>query len=136
MAFLPTVAIAQAGHVGGGDSCRNEINRHRETLYAWILSGDASGLDFSQSKTAVRDFEEYQKRMLNTLSSGKVVVTCYLDPARIQDPAAQKIARTEGISYRAITITHQPQGRLNPLHALTMKIQQGFRTSTATMIRS
>jgi hypothetical protein len=125
MALMPVMAFAQGGHVGGGDTCRDEIGKHRETIYQWIQSGDASDLDFSQSKTSVRDFSEYQKRMLNTLASGKVVVTCYLDPARIQDPAAQKIANEQGVSYRAITLTNPTTGQVEPTACINYEDQTG-----------
>ena len=37
------------------------------------------------------------------------MVTCYLDPARIHDPAAQEIVRKEGVSYKAVTIGNPPE---------------------------
>ncbi len=125
LSFLPALALAQ-GHVGGGNLCQSEIDRHRETLYQWILSGDAASLDFSGSKTEVKDFAEYRKRMLDTLAPGKVVVNCYLDPARIQDPAAQAIAAKQDVTYRAITVVNPTTGTAEPKDCINYEDAQGI----------
>ncbi len=125
MTHSPFVQAQSDGVGGGGDTCRDEISKHREMLYQWIQSGDASDLDFNQCKTDVRNFAEYQKRMLGVLQSGKVVVTCYLDPARIQDPTAQKIASEQGVSYRAITLLNPKTGNAEPTACINYEDQAG-----------
>jgi hypothetical protein len=112
-------AIAEGGHVGGGDTCKNEINRHRTTIRNWILKDEAKTLDFSVARIMGLTYDDpapaksYKREMLSVLEEGKVIVTCYLDPGRIQDPAAREITKKEGVGYRAISVGNAPSTCIN-----------------------
>ena len=112
-------AFAQGSHTGGGDQCKNEIDKHRREILAWIERDEASEMDFSQAKIAGLSYlgsmtgPSYKKSMLAVLQEGKVIVNCYLDPARLSDRDAEKIARNEGVSYRNVSISGQPSTCIN-----------------------
>jgi hypothetical protein len=103
------------GSGGGGDPCKNEIDKDRLAILNWITYGDAKNLDFSKALIPGWTFDSplpaksYKERMLSVLEPGRVVVTCFLDPSRISDPAAQKIVAAEGVSYKAVTIGNPPR---------------------------
>lgn len=92
------------GTRGGGDSCQNEIEKHRLEIRGWIQRDEASELDFSKAKVPSLTYQSYKKSMLAALEDGNVVITCYLDPAKINDPSAKAIAKKENVSYKAIMI--------------------------------
>jgi hypothetical protein len=112
-------AVAEGGHVGGGDTCKNEINRHRTTIRNWILKDEAKNLDFSVARIPGWTYDgpapakSYKRAMLAALEEGKVIITCYLDPETIQDQAAREIAKKEGVGYRAITVGNAPSTCIN-----------------------
>ncbi len=101
---------AQSGATGGGDQCKNEINQHRLEIKAWIERDEAREIDFSVAKIKDISYDftpgkiAYRKAMLEALAEGRVAINCYLDPSRIQDPKAQQIARTQGVSYREVKV--------------------------------
>jgi hypothetical protein len=104
LSFFPLQSFAQHGGVGGGDQCKNEIDKHRLQILGWIERDEAADLDFTLAKIPGQTYATYKAKMLPVLAEGKVIVTCYLDPARIADPVAQAIAAKDGVSYRAITV--------------------------------
>ena len=120
MTMSPAFSYAQGhGGVGGGDQCKNEINKHRLEILGWIERDEAKDLDFSKARVKGLTYEGlnssygYKNAMLKALKESNVKVTCYLDPARISDPAAQRIAQQEGVSYRAITVDGSPSTCIN-----------------------
>src|SRR5689334_12265136 len=104
----PALAGDGGSDRGGGDQCKNEINKNRIAIQGWIERDEAKNLDFQIANIPGWTYDEptpaksYKKSMLSVLDEGKVVVTCFLDPARIHDPEARKIAKKEGVSYKAI----------------------------------
>lgn len=84
--LLPQLALAQATGVGGGDLCKNEIDKHRTEILKWIESDQANELDFSKAQiqgwnySGTSGARSYKQEMIKVLQPGKVVVTCYLDP--------------------------------------------------------
>jgi len=81
-----STCYAQSG-VGGGDQCKNEINRHRIAIQKWILQDEAKDLDFSKAKVKGLTYENYKKNMLSALEDGKVVVRCLNKEVTIGTPA-------------------------------------------------
>ncbi len=111
LTITPTLALAQGGGVtGGGDPCKNLIDQQREAIRGWILRDEASTIDFSKAKIkGLGYFEEenktsYKTKMLEVLEPGRVIVTCYLDPARQGNSQAESVVSKTGVAYRAITI--------------------------------
>ena len=104
----PSASFSEGGHVGGGDLCKNEIDKHRLAILGWIQRDEAKDLDFSKAKVAGLIYDKYRNPMLDVLQEGRVIVTCYLDPSRISDPQAKNITEKEGVSYRGISIGNPP----------------------------
>ena len=50
--FMISISQASAGggSTGGGDQCKNEIDKDRLAILNWIESGDAKDLDFSKAR--------------------------------------------------------------------------------------
>src|SRR5262249_2981678 len=73
------------GTSGGGDPCKNEIDKHRREILGWIERDEAKDLDFSKLQVPgwtyddPRSEKRYKPSMLEVLQQGKVAVTCYLD---------------------------------------------------------
>lgn len=104
--ILPLIAHAQGTQTGGGDQCKNEINKQRVTIEKWIFDGHASELDFS--KTSNWNYfgsdgkQSYRSEMLRVLQEGKVLITCYLDPA--------SNSKIEGVDRKSITVGNPARG--------------------------
>ncbi len=106
---LPMSYADGAGSGGGGDPCKNEIDRHRVAIQGWIARDEATGLDFSKALVSGWNDDSYKQSMLKYLEPGKVVVTCYLDPARINDPDALRLAEKENLGFKAIAVGDPPK---------------------------
>lgn len=108
-------SFAEGGHVGGGDPCKNTINQYRQEILGWVTRDEARELNFKIAKSPNWTYNDpapaknYKASMTKALQEGNVVVSCYLDPSKINDPAAQALAVKEAISYKAITIGNPAQ---------------------------
>lgn len=115
--FVSSNAHAQggAGHVGGGNVCTNELNKHRFALQGWIQRDEAQLLEFSKAKVPGWSYnggfplKSYKQKMLSVLEEGQVVITCYLDQNRESDSdAVAIIAHQDGVRFKTITIGNPP----------------------------
>lgn len=85
MFFVPMLAFAQNNGVGGGNLCREEIEKHRAQIEGWIERDEAKDLDFSKALVKGWTYNDpapaksYKRVMLEVLKPGKVIVNCYED---------------------------------------------------------
>ncbi len=111
-----TSSFAQS-HVGGGDSCRDEIDRIRQNIKGWIERDEAKDLKLEAGWTynTPGAIHNYKEAMLEVLQDRKVTVTCYLDPALIHDPESRALAEKESLTFKSITIHGTPTDCTNDI---------------------
>jgi len=108
---LSSATLVQAqgggGHVGGGELCRDEIDKHRKAIIEWINQGFAKKIDFTRARKPGLTYELYESKMLDALKEGRVTVTCYDDTKKLAELAAKYGASKDKITIGAGCINYE-----------------------------
>lgn len=116
--FLSLPGYAQQSGAGGGQNCRNEIDKHRIQIQEWIVRNDAKSLNFSIARIKGIVYENapmgglnYKSRMLEVLEEGKVIVNCYSRMEDLNQIAKKYSTHSEKVNIGSGCINYEDEDK-------------------------